>query len=70
MQVSYSSDTYVTGKVDVEYGERSINNYVDFQQRNNKMDLFYSLRTPKFADQETLKTNFTYKRSASHHNVT
>lgn len=70
MQVSYSSGTYVTGKVDVEYGERSVNNYVDFQQRNNKMDLFYSLRTPKFADQETLKTNFTYKGSASHHNVT
>lgn len=58
------------GNIEIQYNNKSINNYVDLRKREDIWKLLYKLRTPRYTDKETLVTEMTYANNAAYHNMT
>ena len=69
MQVSFTNKTHINGDVDLEWGQKHVNNFLDLQFRNNVTHFLYKLQSPK-TNKSIFNTNVTYKKTSEYHNIT
>ncbi|KAF5300365.1 hypothetical protein FQR65_LT00986 [Abscondita terminalis] len=65
-KIDYTNQNHVKGTVDVQWNTNRVQNYLDLQKMNKRIDIKYKLRTPKYKNQETFVSDISYNYISSH----
>lgn len=65
--VSYGNKQHITGKVDMTFGQKNLDTFVDYKVQNNVTDVLFKIKALR---KEMLQTKFTYRPWEDFHNIT